>query len=388
MPEPIRHLYAHVPFCPTICPYCDFHVLERRAGLVDAYLIELEREATRLSSEFPSDLMTIYVGGGTPSFLRDHEISSFVTIVRDAFGWVPDFKNGGEATLEVNPGTVTRSRAKLWRDLGFDRASLGVQSTQDDVLKFLGRTHDAKQALESLEILLETGFRVSADLITAVPGQDVERDLRALASVGLEHISAYTLTIEDGTPFARLGVKVREEDEERALELAETVLLEYGLARYEVSNHAKPGFESRHNIAYWDNRFWFGLGPSATGHYPLFSPLPLLGEGSGVRVLSERRKNPPLQTWLEGQRATLENGSLERVTPEEFVTDALFSGLRLKRGVNLTDLSSRAGMDVSQRFADAFASLESRGLLERDGDVVRATHDGIWVLNQVVAEFL
>jgi putative oxygen-independent coproporphyrinogen III oxidase len=379
MPEPIRHLYAHVPFCPTICPYCDFHVLERRAGLVDAYLVELEREAARLSSEFATDLTTIYVGGGTPSFLRDHEITKFVQIVRDAFGWVPDFANGGEATLEVNPGTVTRSRAKLWRDLGFDRASLGVQSTQDDVLNFLGRTHDSKQALESLDILLETGFRVSADLITAVPGQDVERDLRTLASVGLEHISAYTLTIEDGTPFARQGVKVREEDEERALELAETVLLEYGLSRYEVSNHAKPGFESRHNIAYWDNRFWFGLGPSATGHYP---------PSSNENFVSERRKNPPLMTWLEGERASLENGLLERVTPEEFVTDALFSGLRLKRGVNLTDLSSRAGFDIFSRFADAFASLESRGLLERDGDVVRATHDGIWVLNQVVAEFL
>jgi coproporphyrinogen III oxidase-like Fe-S oxidoreductase len=205
MPEPIRHLYAHVPFCPTICPYCDFHVLERRAGLVDAYLVELEREAARLSGEFPSHLTTIYVGGGTPSFLRDREISRFVQIIRDAFSWVPDFASGGEATLEVNPGTVTRSRAKLWRDLGFDRASLGVQSTQDDVLRFLGRTHDSKQALESLDILLETGFRVSADLITAVPGQDIERDLRALASVGLEHISAYTLTIEHGTPFARQG---------------------------------------------------------------------------------------------------------------------------------------------------------------------------------------
>jgi coproporphyrinogen III oxidase-like Fe-S oxidoreductase len=120
----------------------------------------------------------------------------------------------------------------------------------------------------------------------------------------------------------------------------------------------------------------------------VFSPLPLLGEGSGVRVLSERRKNPPLQPWLEGERATLQNGLLERVTPEEFVTDALFSGLRLKRGVNLNDLSSRSGTDVSQRFADALVSLQSRGLLERDGDVVRATHDGIWVLNQVVAEFL
>lgn len=378
MPEAIRHLYAHVPFCPTICPYCDFHVLERRAGLVEAYLNELEREAARLSGEFPANLTTVYVGGGTPSFLRDREITRFVSIVREAFGWVPDFEGGGEATLEINPGTVTKARARLWRDLGFDRASLGVQSTQDDVLRFLGRTHDSRQALESLSILLETGFRVSADLITAVPGQDIERDLRALASIGLEHVSAYTLTIEHGTPFARQGVRVREEDEERALELAESVLEQHGLSRYEVSNHARPGRESRHNIAYWDNRFWFGLGPSATGHYPSLE----------TGLISERRKNPPLQAWLEGERPSLENGLLEPVSPEEFVTDALFSGLRLRRGVNLTNLSTRSGIDVSSRFADAFASLVARGLLERDGDEVRATRDGVWVLNQVVAEFL
>ncbi len=378
MPDPIRHLYAHVPFCPTICPYCDFHVLERRSGLVDAYLAELEREARELADEFPSHLTTIYVGGGTPSFLRDREITDFVTTIKSAFGWVPDFAHGGEATLEVNPGTVTKARARLWRELGFDRASLGVQSTQDDVLKFLGRTHDSKQAHTALAMLLEAGFRVSADLITAVPGQDVERDLRALASVGLEHISAYTLTIEDGTPFARQGVKVREEDEETALELAESVLLEYGLERYEVSNHARPGRESRHNIAYWENRFWFGLGPSATGHYPSLSE----------HAVSERRKNPPLPSWLEGARASLQDGSLEPVSGEEFVTDALFSGLRLKSGVNLTELSNRSGVDVRARFARAFDSLITQGLLETDGETVRATPDGIWVLNAVVSEFL
>ena len=375
----IQHLYAHVPFCPTICPYCDFHVLERRGGVVQAYLDELEREAKSLVGAFsPAPLQTIYVGGGTPSFLRDHELERLVSIIRDHFGWVPDFAGGGEATLEVNPGTVNQARAQHWRELGFDRASVGVQSTQDDVLKFLGRTHNADQALEAIHMLLETGFRVSADLITAVPGQDIERDLRALGKLGLEHISAYTLTIEEGTPFYRHGVSVRQEDEEQALELAERVLLEYGLERYEVSNHAKPGRESRHNLAYWDNRFWWGLGPSATGHYPTSTP----------GVVSERRKNPPINAWLQGERATLENELLELVKPEDFATDALFAGLRLARGVNLAALSGRVGFNVREHFQTQFDSLESRGLLEFTGDVVRATQDGTWVLNQVVAEFL
>jgi putative oxygen-independent coproporphyrinogen III oxidase len=247
---PIPHLYVHVPFCPSICPYCDFHILERRAGMVEAFLSELERDAAQLEHLYDrGELRTVYLGGGTPSFLRDAEITKLVQIIRKHFGWASQ-----EATLEVNPGTVTKARAQLWRDLGFSRASLGVQSTQDHVLKFLGRTHDSRQAFSALEILLEAGFRVSADAITAVPDQDVERDLRALAGLGLEHMSCYTLTIEEGTPFARQGVTVREEDEERSLELAENILLEYGLVRYEVSNHAKPGFESRHNIAYWQNR--------------------------------------------------------------------------------------------------------------------------------------
>ena len=373
---PIPHLYVHVPFCPSICPYCDFHILERRAGSVEAFLLELERDAAELEHTYGyesdrGELKTVYLGGGTPSFLRDAEISKLVEIIRTHFGWASQ-----EATLEVNPGTVTKARAQLWRDLGFSRASLGVQSTQDHVLKFLGRTHDSRQAFTALEILLETGFRVSADAITAVPDQDVERDLRALASLGLEHMSCYTLTIEEGTPFARQGVMVREEDEEHSLELAETILLEYGLQRYEVSNHAKPGFESRHNIAYWQNRFWYGLGPGAAGHYPI------VGEAS-ENIVSRRRTNPHFQTWLEGSR-----GEIEDVTREGFITDGLFSGLRMKRGVDLSDLSTRAGLDARTHFQTQFDSLQSRGLLEFDGEVVRATANGIWVLNQVVSEFL
>jgi putative oxygen-independent coproporphyrinogen III oxidase len=375
----IPHLYVHVPFCPSICPYCDFHILERRAGSVEAFLSELERDAAELEQTYGrSELQTVYLGGGTPSFLRDAEISKLVEIIRTHFGWASQ-----EATLEVNPGTVTKARAQLWRDLGFSRASLGVQSTQDHVLKFLGRTHDSRQAFAALEILLETGFRVSADAITAVPDQDVERDLRALASLGLEHMSCYTLTIEEGTPFARQGVRVREEDEERSLELAESVLLEYGLQRYEVSNHAKPGFESQHNIAYWQNRFWYGLGPGAAGHYPIVGEAADRTSENTEQIVSRRRTNPHFQTWLEGSR-----GEIEDVTREGFITDGLFSGLRMKRGVDLTDLSTRAGLDALTYFKTQFDSLHSRGLLEFDGEFVRATANGIWVLNQVISEFL
>jgi putative oxygen-independent coproporphyrinogen III oxidase len=339
----IEHLYVHVPFCPTICPYCDFHVLERRAGIVEAYLRELKRDAAQLEAQYGRHtLKTLYIGGGTPSFLRDAELEALVGTVKTHFGWASD-----EATLEVNPGTISPARVALWRDLGFTRASVGVQSTQDEVLKFLGRTHDARQALSALELLLGAGFEVSADLITAVPGQDLLGDLRALGGTGLNHISCYTLTVEPGTPFQRQGVTVREDDETRALELAEPVLQEYGLERYEVSNHAKPGFQSKHNLAYWQNRFYFGLGAGAAGHYPALEVSP---QGGPTDVIAERRTNPHLSGWLEGGR-----GELEPVTRVEFVTDALFNGLRLKRGVDMADISDRAGLDARVYFADAFS---------------------------------
>jgi putative oxygen-independent coproporphyrinogen III oxidase len=353
-------------------------VLERRAGLVEAYLTELENDARVLAEQYGStELMTLYVGGGTPSFLRDHELERLASIIRQYFGWATL-----EATLEVNPGTVSASRAKLWHDLGFSRASVGVQSTQDSVLKFLGRTHDAKQALVALETLLEAGFQVSSDAITAVPGQNVEQDLRTLGALGLEHISCYTLTIEQGTAFFRAGVKVRAEDEERSLELAESVLAEFGLARYEVSNHAKPGFESKHNIAYWQNRFYYGLGAGAAGHYPNLG-LAVQDVPPESQIIAYRRTNPHLSTWLSGER-----GEIEAVTRESFVTDALFSGLRLLCGVNLTDISTRAGLNAQDFFAPQFEKLIVQGLLEFDGEIVRATTNGLWVLNQVISEFL
>jgi coproporphyrinogen III oxidase-like Fe-S oxidoreductase len=258
--------------------------------------------------------------------------------------------------------------------LGFTRASVGVQSTQDNVLKFLGRTHDSHQTFTALETLQNAGFHVSADLITAVPGQNLERDLHALGVLGLEHISCYTLTIEEGTPFHRQGVSVNEDDETHALEIAEPILESYGLQRYEVSNHAKPGFESRHNIAYWRNRFYFGFGAGAAGHYPV---------PNGGEVIAERRTNPHLSHWLEGHR-----GELELVTKADFITDALFSGLRLRDGVDVSDLSSRAGLEARTHFARAFEVCEQNNWLEWQGDVVRCTRAGWWVLNRVVSKFL
>lgn len=370
----VRHLYVHVPFCPTICPYCDFHVLRRRAGLVEKYLARVEEEAAQLAAEYTVDLDTVYIGGGTPSFLRDAEITALSQSIRRHLGW-----GRLENTLEINPGTVSAERAALWRDLGFDRASVGVQSLDDATLRFLGRQHDARQAREAVTTLVETGLRVSGDLITAVPGQPLTEDIRGLVDLGVGHVSAYTLTIEPGTEFARRGVTVEEDDERAGFTQTEELLTALGFTRYEVSNYARPGQESRHNLAYWHNRTYLGLGPGAAGHYPVAQ----CQEPPSRSPLTLRRTNPHLQEWLTGKR-----GETQWVDAEEYVTDALFMGLRLREGVNLADLTRRSGLNIRERYASAIAANVRRGLLVLEGERLRATPPGWWTLNQVVADFL
>ncbi len=385
----VQHVYVHVPFCPSICPYCDFHVLTRSSGMVEAYLAQLEREAAYLAAQthYRTELDTVYVGGGTPSFLRDHELATVVDTIKRHLGW-----GKHENTLEINPGTVTPSRAMHWKALGFDRASVGVQSLDDATLRFLGRQHSAQQARTAVTTLLDAGFAVSGDLITAVARQPLEADIAGLSALGVGHISAYTLTIEPGTPFARQGVQVSEADEERGFGLSARLLTQAGFERYEVSNYARSGQRSQHNLGYWQNHFYLGLGPGAAGHYPAGQ----LGESA------QRRSNPPLHQWLQHDYSALDalpalasataaqqvNGRVtEHLTPHDTLTDALFMGLRTAQGVDLAAWSGRTGLDLRPLRAAA-QRYEAQGLLLQQGDWLRATPAGWWHLNKILSELM
>jgi oxygen-independent coproporphyrinogen-3 oxidase len=363
-------VYVHVPFCPTICPFCDFHVLERRAGLVEAYLDELAGEAEELAPLLGGKPpATIYLGGGTPSHLREGELARLLGSLHRALGAATE-----ETTLEVHPSTASPDRVAAWVGLGVDRLSVGLQSTQDEVLRFLGRPHDAATGLRALDLALGAGARtVSVDLITAVPGQDVRCDLERVAATGVDHVSAYTLTIEEGTPFHRTGVEVDPDDEGVALRLASSVLGAAGFTRYEVSSHARPGHEARHNRAYWRSDWWLGIGPGAAAHHP----------GVDEGEVARRRTNPPLDRWLEGAR-----GEWTGVDAEAFVRTAVLAGLRPVAGVDLDDVSARAGIDARSVLEPTLTSLVARGLLEDDGRVVRATESGRLLLDRVTAELL
>ncbi|BAW01349.1 oxygen-independent coproporphyrinogen III oxidase [Thermus thermophilus] len=357
-------LYVHVPFCPTLCPYCDFHVVRRGPGWVEAYLRRLAEEAQALHEGFPKPLRTLYLGGGTPSYLRDRELVALF----QSLPWA--LAEGAEVTLEANPGTLSPGRLRLLKDLGVNRLSLGVQSFQEGVLKFLGRAHGRKGALKAVEMALEGGFRVSIDLILGLPMQDVEADLKEAARLGVGHVSAYTLQVEKGTPFALLGLREDPEREAWAMERAEEVLGEAGLLRYEVSNFAREGEEARHNLVYWRAGFWLALGPRATGQYP--------GKGGAYAL---RRTAPPLPRWLLGEAP-----EEEAISPLEHAKESLMLGLRLREGVEVGAVEKRTGLTLFPLLQGRAMELAQEGLLQVRGKRLLPTPKAFPLLHRVVLE--
>ena len=361
----IEHCYVHVPFCPTVCPFCNFEVRERRAGSVGAYLDRLEDEAARTVDRLDvAPLRTLYLGGGTPSHLRSDEFARLAAILAGTVGWAD------EVTLEVHPSTCSPARFARWSDLGVTRFSVGVQSFDDAVLGRLGRNHDGDAGHRAVEWALATGAEVGLDLIVAVDGQDVGADLAAALATGVDHVSTYTLTIEDGTPFARDGVEVDADAEHDAIAAAGEILGGGGLDRYEVSNHARPGHECRHNQAYWDGRWWLGLGPGASAHEP--------PNDRGVAV---RRFGAGFDEWLAGS-----DGVAEVLDAGEVAAELVIAGLRRVDGVDLAEVGHRTG--VIDRWTAPIAELEAAGLLMVDGHRIAVTPAGMVHLDAVSARFV
>jgi putative oxygen-independent coproporphyrinogen III oxidase len=367
----VRHIYVHVPFCATVCPFCSFDVVERRAGQVDAYLDRLAAEAVVAAEQFDVVPTTLYLGGGTPSHLRIGELARIVDVITRVFG-----RPSGETTIEVHPLDAGEGKVAALGDLGFNRLSVGVQSFDDRVLASLGRAHTGAAARTAIERCLATGATVSLDLISAVEGQDLGSDLAAAVASGVHHMSVYTLTVEDGTPFARRGVQVPDDRAAGAIERTARVLGSAGFDRYEVSNYARPGRRSTHNQAYWRNRWVLGLGPSAGGH------LPPLDADRSAGAAAVRTANAPMAAWSGGAPP-----EAEALSPREAAGDHVFCGLRLSDGVDLAEGSLRWGVDIGREFAAEIESLRCDGLVELDGTVLRATDAGYRVLDRVAAEF-
>lgn len=364
--EPPRSLYLHVPFCPHICPYCDFHKMKRHKGLVDRYLDQLERDLDDAGATWGGPLDTLYLGGGTPSHLTDAELTRLMDAVTRHFDLTPAL----EVTLEADPGTFDAARAAWFKDLGITRLSIGVQSTQVESLATLGRTHTPDGALQAIAFGQAAGLAVSADLMTAVPQQDAGVDATTLVASGVNHLSVYTLTIEPGTPFALRGMTVSEDRAQADDQAVRGVLRRAGFERYEVSNWAQPGFEAVHNRRYWTGDSYLGLGPSAASLLP--------GGTHGVRHVV-----PTIKDWLLGRPAEV---TLRSASDAQF--EALLTGLRTREGVDLDGLETITGAPLPIFWDARLREDEHAGRIRREGTHIRATETGLDLLNAMLERYV
>ncbi|MDX2205996.1 MAG: radical SAM family heme chaperone HemW [Hyphomicrobiaceae bacterium] len=369
-------VYVHWPFCAAKCPYCDFnsHV---RPGLDEARFRDgLLREIATWAAATPGRTVTsIFLGGGTPSLMAPATVKAVLAAV--AADWA--VADGAEITLEANPSSVEASRFEGYRAAGINRVSLGVQSFDDAELKRLGRLHDAAQARAAIATAAATFQRFSFDLIYARPGQTLaqwQAELAAALALGPAHLSAYQLTIEPDTPYAELHrrgkLTVPDPDTAHALfALTQDMCAAAGLPAYEISNHARPGEESRHNLLYWRYGEYVGVGAGAHGRVIL----------DGVRTATSTERRP--EAWLE--RVEREGMGVTERAPlarAEQVDEALLMGLRLTEGLDLARLAALGGVAPSQQAVEALSSL---GLLERPrAGRIRATAEGRFVLNEIV----
>lgn len=369
--EPLA-LYIHWPFCAAKCPYCDFNSHVREGGLDHArhraaLRRELAYEAARVGRR---RLASVFFGGGTPSLMEPETVAALLGDARALFDAEPDV----EVTLEANPTSVEAGKLKAFRAAGVNRCSLGVQALDEGALRFLGRKHDGREAVAALELARETFPRLSFDLIYARPGQDEaswRAELRRALSLAADHLSLYQLTVEPGTRFAAMharGEFALPEGEEAArlyLATAEEAA-RFGLLAYEVSNYAKPGAESRHNLAYWRYGDYLGVGAGAHQRAWL---------GGAVRAF--RRHRGP-EEWLarveRDGHAVVEE---EALSPRDAAREAYLMGLRLAGGVDTARLARRTGLPFEDSVdAGALAALEEEGYLAREGTALRATEEG------------
>jgi oxygen-independent coproporphyrinogen-3 oxidase len=377
--EPLA-LYIHWPFCLAKCPYCDFnsHVRERidQARFAAALRAELAWEAARLGRR---PLASIFFGGGTPSLMEPATVAALIADATALFAPVAEL----EITLEANPTSVETGRLAAFRAAGVNRLSLGVQALDDAALAALGRKHSAAQAIAALEIARALFPRLSFDLITARPGQTLpawRAELRRALALAADHLSLYQLTIEPGTAFEALHRQGRLvlPDDDAAAALYDATGEEaarFGLLAYEVSNYARPGAESRHNLQYWRYGDYAGIGPGAHGRVTL-----------GGALLATRRHRAP-EPWAERVEAH-GHGSTEEavVTPQERAREALLMGLRLSEGIDAARFAARTGVALDDAIdPDTMARAIEAGYLAREGTRLSATPEGRKRLDALLA---
>ncbi|TNE65109.1 MAG: coproporphyrinogen III oxidase [Alphaproteobacteria bacterium] len=378
-------IYVHWPFCLKKCPYCDFNSHVRDEVSHDRWRAALVQEIRYFAGLYPNlHASSIFFGGGTPSLMEPETVAAVIGAVKSA--WAPD--RDIEITLEANPSSVEAGRFRAYRAAGVNRLSMGIQSLRDDALKFLGRLHSVDEALKALDVARDNFGRVSFDLIYARPEQslmDWRQELSEALAFGTSHLSLYQLTIEEGTAFyhqyKRGQFSLPDEDEAAALfDLTAEMTESAGLPAYEISNHARKGQESQHNLAYWQGDFYVGIGPGAHGRVP--------APQYGAATAQAQIKRP--EDWLQAVE-THGHGTqtVEHVDAGDRFVEALMMGLRLREGVDIGNNSARFAV-ASATILDesALENLIASGHLARDGNRIRLTDTGRPLLNYLLGKLI
>lgn len=377
-------LYLHIPFCARKCRYCAF-VSHPLAGggagkaLVRDYLRALRREInTAASLAGRRVLASIYFGGGTPTLLDPSDLVSLLEMIREHFDWSDEI----EITVEANPGTVSADGLRLLRDAGVNRLSIGAQSFNQEELELLGRIHGAAEIYSAFYAAREAGFdNLSLDLIYGIPGQTPagwRAVLEEAVALHPEHLSVYGLSLEEGTPLAEevAGGRLQacpEETQVAMWEITGSFLKGAGYERYEIANFALPGRQCRHNLTYWLNRPYLGIGAAAHGYF------------NGIRYAN----HGDLKRYIEDSlRGRLPRAREEHQTPEQERTDTVIMGLRLTRGLSRSAFRRRFGYPFEDVFGEQLAVLEQEGLMGENDEFIYLTERGRLLANYVLAHFV
>ena len=383
-------LYFHTPFCVKKCIYCDFLSFPKEQitdSCEDLYFSQLNKEWIFKSSLVRGDIDSIYFGGGTPSSVSPYRIAGIMDAVRSR----KTVRTDAEITVEVNPGTVTEEHFTVYKASGVNRISIGLQSTHERLLKSLGRIHTYKDFTETVKLARNAGFNnISCDLIFGIPeinGEPAQtynellEDIDRLLKLDIRHISAYSIIVEDNTPLKRMYDEDRAHDadpetERRMYHDMEKILNQYGIERYEISNYAGKGHESRHNIRYWECTPYIGIGLGAASYYP---------ENAGDDCNYIRSTNTSdIDKYIRG----MYDGETICISIEEQMREFMLLGFRKISGPSASFFENRFGMSYYARFGDVLENLTKRELIYKEGENVRLTERGCDFANEVFMEFI
>lgn len=379
-------IYVHIPFCQRKCRYCDFLSSNMEKKVIDKYIEALNIEIRTYSRELKEyKVATIYIGGGTPSFVDSKYIKEILENIRNNY----DVEEKAEITIEVNPGTLLNEKIQDNKESGINRVSIGLQSTNNEELELLGRIHTYEEFEKNYNRLRKVGFdNINIDIMSAIPNQTLESyitTLNKVVSLQPEHISSYSLIIEEGTYFYnhQKELKLVTEDEEREMYYkTKEILQKHGYERYEISNYAKKGYESKHNSSYWTGVDYIGFGIGASSYV------------KGTRYDRIRNIDEYISYYedIENVENIKEKNKIECniqvLTEKEKIEEYMFLGLRMIKGISKTDFAKQFNRTVEEIYGNVLDKYVKLGMLENSQDRIRLTEKGLDVSNAIFADFL